>query len=194
MKRRLWLPLAVLALAILAGAAATATIVLNRRTPGASASLIGGPFSLLDQNGKTITDADLKGEPSLIFFGYTHCPDVCPTTLFSMAQVLKAMGHDPKVRAVFMTVDPERDTPSVMKDYLSSFDAPITGLTGAPDAVRAAMRAYRVYAKKVPGKNGEYTMDHSAVIYLMDKDGGFVSAFNLEQPPAAAAKELSNYL
>ena len=161
----------------------------------AQPAAIGGPFQLTDQAGKAFTDKDLKGKPTLIFFGYTHCPDVCPTSLFEMSEVLRAMGKDAdKVNAVFISVDPERDTPATMKDYLSSFDPHLKGLTGNPEAVGKVLSAYRVYAKKVPLKDGDYTMDHTALIYLMDRNGQFVSPFNLKRTPEEAASDLKRYL
>jgi protein SCO1 len=161
----------------------------------AQPAAIGGPFQLTDQNGKAVTDKDLKGKPTLIFFGYTHCPDVCPTSLFEISEVLRAMGKDAdKVNAVFISVDPERDTQAAMKDYLSSFDPHLEGLSGDPDAIANVIKSYRVYAKKVPTKDGDYTMDHTALIYLMDRDGRFVSPFNLKRTPEEAAVELKRYL
>lgn len=156
---------------------------------------IGGPFQLTDQSGQTVTEKDLRGKPSLIFFGFTHCPDVCPTSLFEMSEVLRAMGKDAdRVNAYFVSVDPERDTPSAMKDYLSSFDPHLKGLTGSAEATAKMITTYRVYAKKVPLKDGDYTMDHTALIYLMDRDGKFVSPFNLKRTPEAAAEDLRRYL
>ena len=161
----------------------------------AQPAAIGGPFKLTDQNGKTVTEASLKGKPTLIFFGYTHCPDVCPTSLFEMSEVLRAMGKDAdKVNAVFISVDPERDTPATMKDYLSSFDPHLEGLSGDPAETAKVITSYRVYAKKVPTKDGDYTMDHTALIYLMDRDGRFVSPFNLKRTPEEAAADLKKYL
>ena len=156
---------------------------------------IGGPFQLTDQNGKAVTDKNLKGKPTLIFFGYTHCPDVCPTSLFEISEVLRAMGKDAdKVNAVFISVDPERDTPATMKDYLSGFDPHLEGLSGDPAETAKVITSYRVYAKKVPTKDGDYTMDHTALIYLMDRDGRFVSPFNLKRAPEEAAADLKRYL
>jgi protein SCO1/2 len=156
---------------------------------------IGGPFQLTDQAGQTVTEKDLQGKPTLIFFGFTHCPDVCPTSLFEISEVLRAMGKDAdRVNAWFISVDPERDTAAAMKDYLSSFDAHLQGLTGSPDAVARVISGYRVYAKKVPLKDGDYTMDHTAVVYLMDRDGKFVAPFNLKRTPEEAAKDLQRYL
>jgi protein SCO1 len=161
----------------------------------AQPAAIGGPFQLTDQNGKAVTDENLKGKPTLIFFGYTHCPDVCPTSLFEISEVLRAMGKDAdKVNAVFISVDPERDTQAAMKEYLSSFDPHLEGLSGDPDAIANVIKSYRVYAKKVPTKDGDYTMDHTALIYLMDRDGRFVSPFNLKRTPEEAAVELKRYL
>ena len=157
-------------------------------------ALIGGAFALTDQDGRTVTADSFNGEPFLVFFGYTHCPDVCPTTLSDLSQMFAALGLAKKARAAFITVDPERDTPAVLKDYLSSFDPRIVGLTGSPDAVAAAEKAYRVYARKVPTNGGEYSMDHTSIVYLMDRDGRFVQSFNLQQPPAKAAAEFATYL
>jgi protein SCO1/2 len=158
-------------------------------------STIGGPFQLTDQAGQTVTDKSMKGKPTLIFFGFTHCPDVCPTSLFEISEVLKAMGKDAdRVNAYFVSVDPERDTLGAMKDYLGSFDPHLKGLTGDPEAIGKVLSAYRVYAKKVPLKDGDYTMDHTALIYLMDRDGKFVSPFNLKRTPEEAAADLKRYL
>ena len=156
-------------------------------------ALIGGPFALQTGDGKTITDADLKGKPFLVYFGYTHCPDVCPTTLAQISDVLKRLPEKP-IRVLFVTVDPERDTSALMADYVGSFDPRIIGLSGSPQDVAAMEKAYRVYARKAPTKDGDYSMDHSLIVYLMDAKGGFVEAFNLDRPPEESAKELSSYL
>ena len=156
---------------------------------------IGGPFQLTDQAGRIVTEKSLQGRPTLIFFGFTHCPDVCPTSLFEISEVLRAMGEDAnRVNAYFISVDPERDTDAAMKDYLSSFDPHLKGLTGGPDAVAKVISGFRVYARKVPLKDGDYTMDHTALIYLMDRDGHFVSPFNLKRTPEEAAADLKRYL
>ena len=156
---------------------------------------IGGPFKLTDQNGQAVSNQDLHGRPFLVFFGFTHCPDVCPTTLFEVSEILRALGRDAdRTRALFITVDPERDTPSVMKDYLSSFDPHLSGLSGDPAAIAAIAKGYRVYYKKVPLDQGGYTMDHTAIVYLMDKDGRFVSPFSLKRTAEAAAADLRRYL
>jgi len=164
------------------------------RTVAAPAA-IGGPFQLADQTGQIVTEKSLQGRPTLIFFGFTHCPDVCPTSLFEISEVLRAMGEDAdRVNAYFISVDPERDTDAAMKDYLSSFDSHLKGLTGGPDAVAKVISGFRVYARKVPLKDGDYTMDHTALIYLMDRDGHFVSPFNLKRTPEEAAADLKRYL
>jgi len=193
--KNLLFPLLVVALG-LAALAATAFLVTPAQGPRRTGvAAIGGPFTMTGQDGRIVTEADFKGRPALVFFGYTHCPDVCPTTLFEISELFKAMGPDKKVSAVFVTTDPERDTPAVMKDYLSSFDTRIVGLSGTPEQTTAIEKSYKVYAKKVPGETGgDYTMDHTAIVYLMDKDGRFVSAFNLDRPPQEAAKELEKYL
>ncbi len=160
-----------------------------------AAAVGGGPFTLVDQNARAVTDQDMKGRPFLVFFGFTHCPDVCPTTLFEISEVFRRLGPDAdKAAALFITVDPERDTPALMKDYLSHFDPHLRGLTGDPAAVDAVIKAYRVYTKKVPTPGGGYTMDHTALVYLMDKEGRFVAPFNLKRRPEEAAADLRKYL
>jgi len=161
----------------------------------ATPAAIGGPFQLTDQSGQTVTDKDMQGRPTLIFFGFTHCPDVCPTSLFEISEVLRAMGPDAdRVNAYFISVDPERDTASAMKDYLSSFDPRLKGLSGPPEDLAKVISEYRVYAKKVPLKDGDYTMDHTALVYLMDREGKFVAPFNLKRTPEEAAVDLKRYL
>ncbi len=158
----------------------------------AAPAAIGGPFQLTDQAGQIVTDKSLQGRPTLIFFGFTHCPDVCPTSLFEISEVLKALGKDAdRVNAYFVSVDPERDTTVAMKDYLTSFDPHLEGLTGNSDQVAKVLSAYRVYAKKVPLKDGDY---NTALIYLMDRDGRFVAPFNLKRTPEEAAADLKRYL
>ena len=163
---------------------------------GATApSAIGGPFRLTDQAGQAVTEKSLIGKPSIVFFGFTHCPDICPTKLFEISEVLRAAETKGEtLKALFVTVDPERDTAETMKSYLGSFDPRIVGLTGDRAAVDATIKAYRAYARKVPLKDGDYTMDHTALVYLMDKNGGFVGAFNIERPPAEAAQEWLRHL
>lgn len=162
------------------------------QTPAPSA--IGGPFRLVDHNGQAVTDTDLKGKPFLVFFGFTHCPDICPTTLFEVSEILGKLGDDAsRTNALFVTVDPERDTQDKLKDYLSSFHPRLRALTGAAAAVAGMEKTYRVYSKKVPLEGGGYTMDHTALVYLMDKEGHFVAPFNMKRKPEDAAAELRKY-
>jgi protein SCO1/2 len=158
------------------------------------AALIGGAFALQDGDGKTVSDETLRGRPFLVYFGYTHCPDVCPTELARISDVLTQMG-DKSIPALFITVDPERDTPKLMQEYVSSFNPAIVGLSGNPQAVAAAEKTFRVFARKGPLQaDGDYSMDHSSIVYLMDKNGAFVEAFNLERPPKDAAEDLERFL
>ncbi|MGI6245502.1 MAG: SCO family protein [Pseudochelatococcus sp.] len=160
-------------------------------------STVGGPFTMTDHNGRTVTEKDFLGAPTLIFFGFTHCPDVCPTTLFEVSEVLRAADSQADgVRVLFVTVDPERDTPALLRDYLGSFDSRIIGLSGDRAQTDAIIKAFKVYAKKVPTGDApdDYTMDHTAIVYLMDKQGRFVGAFDLKRPPEAAARDLISRL
>ncbi|MGL4441169.1 MAG: SCO family protein [Bosea sp. (in: a-proteobacteria)] len=158
---------------------------------GNRASSVGGPFELTSMDGARVSNRQFEGAPMLMFFGFTHCPDICPTKMMELSEIFRAAGDKAaKARAVFITVDPERDTPAILKSYLSSFDPRIVGLTGTQAEIDAAVKAYRAYYKRVPTSNGDYTMDHTAIVYLMDKRGQFVGTFNVERPPAEAAKEL----
>jgi protein SCO1/2 len=189
--RRLILAIAV----FLAGFAALAAALFYFVAPDKSGSAVGGPFTLVNQDGATVTDKTFAGTPFLVFFGFTHCPDVCPTTLYQTSQMLEQLGPGgEKARVLFISVDPERDTSEKLKDYLSNFDKRIVGLTGSREQVDAVEKAYRVYARKVPTKDGNYTMDHSGLVYLMDARGRFVSSFDLNRPPAEAAKDFRRYL
>jgi protein SCO1/2 len=173
---------------------AVAAVWLATSPRGSNASLIGGPFALQDGDGKTVTEQSMLGRPFLVYFGYTHCPDVCPTELANVSDVLAKMG-DKAIPALFVTIDPERDTPKVMQDYVSSFDPHIIGLSGSPQAIGAATKGYRVFARKGQiQSDGGYSMDHSSIVYLMNKTGGFVEALNLERAPEETAKELESYL
>ncbi|MDP3409416.1 SCO family protein [Bosea sp. (in: a-proteobacteria)] len=195
MNRRLVLPLVVFLVGALALAAAAILTFSPARQSQSGTASVGGPFALTAQDGKTLTDKDLRGAPFLVFFGFTHCPDICPTKLFEISEVLRAAGpKGEKLRALFVTVDPERDTPEIMKSYLGSFDPRIVGLSGDRPAIDAMIKAYRAYSRKVPLKDNDYTMDHTSLAYLMGKDGGFVGAFNVEQPPAQAAQEWLRHL
>ncbi|MCQ4188091.1 SCO family protein [Methylocystis suflitae] len=162
--------------------------------PTTSTEAIGGPFQLTAHTGQQVTEQDFLGRPFLVFFGYTHCPDICHTTLFEMSEILRAMGPDAKVGALFVTVDPERDTPESLKDYLSNFDPRIIGVTGPRASLDPVLREYRIFSKRAPGKDEDYSVDHTTVVYLMDKKGHFVSPFNVARRPAEAARELERHL
>jgi cytochrome oxidase Cu insertion factor (SCO1/SenC/PrrC family) len=158
---------------------------------------IGGPFALTDQNGKTVTADSLKGKPTLIYFGYTFCPDVCPTSLLLMETAIDKLGSDAakKVNLVFITVDPERDTQEVIKGYVPNFGPTFIGLTGTPAQVEQVTRAYRVYSQKVPGKDGApYLMDHSSIVYLLDRNGRFVTHFTHEAKAETIATAVGRLL
>ena len=180
--------------AFLASATASmGVILLANERPRTVA--IGGPFQLIDQDGRTVTEQALLGRPSLVFFGYTHCPDVCPATMYDISQIMQALGPDAdRARAVFITVDPERDTQPVLKDYMSSFDPHITGLTGGLDAITTVAKEYRVYFRKVATEGDDYGMDHTAITYLMDKEGRFVAPFSLKRTTEEAAADLRRHL
>ena len=184
---------------VILGVGAFLALSLHETPRGAAgtllASAIGGPFRLVDQNGKTVTDGDLKGKWSLVYFGYTHCPDACPTALNDISIALDELG--PKrdaVRPVFITVDPERDTAEVLKAYVTSFDAPIMALTGTPEEIAQAAKEYRVYYAKHPEAGGDYSMDHSSVIYVMDPEGRFTASFTHEDTPEDIAERLKKLL
>jgi protein SCO1 len=156
---------------------------------------IGGPFHLVDQNGKAFTEADLKGKWHLVFFGFTHCTDTCPMTLNELSLALDELGKArDAVRIVFISVDSERDTPAVLKSYVTSFAAPIVALTGTADEVKQVAKDYRVYYAKHPLADGGYDMDHSAVIYVMDPEGRFTATLTPEAPAAEMAARLKKLL
>ena len=166
-----------LAIAVLAALGAAAVMIWRPKEPAAPTSTvqIGGPFRLVDMQGRPVTEKSLLGKPTAIFFGFTYCPEVCPTTLTEMTAWLKALGSDAnRLNVVFVSVDPERDTPEQMKLYLANFDPRIRGFTGTPEAVAAAAKAYRVYYQKVATAGGGYTIDHSSAVYLFDAKGRFV--------------------
>lgn len=182
----------------LAWAVAAATLTLSACGPSPQKAQttqptvrIGGPFRLVDTTGRPVTETALLGKPTAIFFGFTYCPEVCPTTMAELTNWLKALGPDAdRLNVVFVSLDPERDTPAQLKTYLANFDPRIQGFTGAPEAVAAAAKAYRVYYVKVPTDDGGYTIDHSSAIYLFDKDGGFVEPIGYGTPAERAVGQL----
>ena len=193
-KKSLILPAAAFVVGLLALATAIFVVVGPGERSGGGGG-IGGPFALVNQDGRKVSDKDFAGAPFLVFFGFTHCPDVCPTTLYETTEVLRALGNSAdKLKVAFITVDPERDTPDALKNYLGSFDQRIVGLTGSQEEIDRVAKAYRAYYRRVPLKDGSYTMDHTALVYLMDKRGNFVGSFNVKRQPQEAAKELNRYL
>ena len=161
---------------------------------GGTASLIGGPFSLEDGNGRQVTDRDFRGKYMLIYFGYTFCPDVCPTTLTDMADALDRLGPKAdRLQPLFITIDPKRDTPAVVKQYAAAFSPRLIGLTGSPEQIAQVANAYRVYYaehRTGPGP-GDYTMDHSSILYLMGPDGRFIAPIRADETAADMAADIA---
>ncbi len=146
---------------------------------------IGGPFRLVDHNGKTRTERDFRGKILLVYFGFTHCPDICPTDLMAIGDALKTLGPlAGQVQPLFISLDPKRDTQDLLATYVDSFHENLIGLTGDETAIQRAAHAYKVYFKKVPGRGeDDYGIDHSAYIYLMDRAGKFIGVFPPSTPP-----------
>jgi protein SCO1/2 len=167
-------------------------------SPAARAARIGGPFSLVDHQGKSLTEADFSGRYMLIYFGYTFCPDVCPTSLTIMADALNLIGSDADaVVPVFVTVDPERDTPEHLSMYVGHFHPRLVGLTGTAEQVKAAAKVYRVYYAKAreQGADGDdYLVDHTSIVYLMGPDGEFRAHFTHQTDAETMAKKIREFL
>jgi protein SCO1/2 len=187
----------------LIGALAGAAVLLITTPQGgqpvqsSGTALVGGPFSLVGADGKPVTDRDFRGRYMLIFFGFTHCPDICPAELQVIAQALEQLGDKAKnVVPIFITLDPERDTPEAMGNYLKSFGPNFVGLTGSPEAIAAAAKAYRVSYAKVEDKESaaDYGVDHSALVYLMDPKGRYVTHFSYGLSAAQMAEKLGKLL
>jgi protein SCO1/2 len=156
---------------------------------------VGGPYTLTDQDGRPRSSADFRGKYQLIYFGYTFCPDVCPTTLAIIAAAMDKLGTaQSRIVPIFITVDPARDKPEVLKKYLAAFGPRFVGLTGTPDQIAQVEKEYRVFAKKQPLAGGNYSMDHSSVIYLMGPDGKLVSFYDEAASPDDLAKSLREKL
>lgn len=150
----------------------------------------GSSFQLVDQNGTPVTEADLRGTPAAVFFGFTHCPDVCPTTLYELSGYQKQIAAEGgELKVVFVTVDPERDTPPVMKDYVAAVSPDITALTGSPENVAAMLKGWGVYSRKV-GEGADYTMDHTATTFLLDADGALAGTLAYGEDPETAKAKL----
>ena len=159
-------------------------------------ALVGGPFQLVDHTGKKVTDKDFRGRFMLVQFGFTYCPDICPTGLQTVSDVMEKLGPLAKqVTPIFVSVDHERDTPDVLRKYVTAFHPRIVGLTGSQENIRAAARAYRVYYAKVndPASGLEFSYDHSAITYLMDKEGNYVAHFPLGTSAKAMNERLRKY-
>ena len=148
-------------------------------------------FTLTDTHGRTVTERNFLGKPSAFFFGFTYCPEVCPTTLADLTRWMKALGPAAdRLNVVYVSIDPERDTPKQMGLDLTAFDPRIVGLTGTPAQIAQIAKEYRVYYKKVPLEGGSYTMDHTAAIYLMNSHGTLVGGISYQQPSDQAVRLL----
>ena len=179
------------AIAVAAGATALWMGLALRAQVQSGATKIGGPFTLVDDTGAQVSEADLKGKSTVMYFGYTFCPEVCPTTLTDLAQWMQMIGQDAdRLNYVFVTVDPERDTPKVMHDYVSAFDPRIRGLTGTSEQIAKVAKEYGVYYKRIPTSDGGYVMDHSAVLYMMDPNVRFVGIIPYQEDTAKAVAKL----
>jgi protein SCO1/2 len=169
------------------------TMVVAAPQTGRADGAIGGPFTLVDDNGAPVTEKTLAGKPYVMYFGYTYCPEVCPTTLVDLSRWIKELGPKAdKLNYVFVTLDPERDTPKVMHAYLSSFDSHIRGFTGTPEQIAEIAKEYRIYYKKIPTSDGSYSVDHSSIIYLIYADGQFDNVIAYQEKDAAALAKLRN--
>ena len=189
------LPLIVSAIAAVLLLGAVALLSIGRPAPAqnAQADAIGGAFTLTNGDGKTVTATDLHGKYLLVYFGYTFCPDVCPTTLADIAQALDKLGAKAdRVQPLFITVDPARDTPAVMRHYVTAFSPRIEGLTGTPAEIADVAKKYHVYYAVHPASAGssDYTVDHSSVLYVMGPDGGFAGIIRADQSPDGIAHDL----
>ncbi|MCO6185663.1 SCO family protein [Rhizobium sp. L1K21] len=187
---------AVFVMALLAG---WLTIEFTKNRESLDEAPFGVPFALTDQSGQEITQAALQEQPTALFFGYTHCPDVCPTTLFELDGWLKKVDPDgTKMKAFFVTVDPERDTPEILGQYIANVSNRITGISGEPDKVMEMVKGFRIYAKKVPidenDPNGDYTMDHTASVFLLNRGGRFKGTIAYGEDPDVAVKKLENLI
>lgn len=172
----------------------TFTLVLNKANAAQNIK-INSDFELFDQNNKKIKKFNLLGSPTVLFFGFTYCPDVCPTTLQSLSVLIDKLGKDKnKIKFYFVSIDPERDTPAVLKDYLSSFNPKINALTGKQKDLDVLIKSFYIYAKKVPLDNNNYTMDHTASLILIDKNTSFVGTITYEEKNKVALEKLQKLI
>lgn len=174
------------AVVLLAGFLLVSTMLPEPQAPAEASTgtaRVGGPFSLTSHEGERIDNQSLAGRPYLVFFGFTHCPEICPTTLFELTDLMSEMGADAdRFEALFVTVDPERDTQALLASYMTSFDSRITALRGSAEETEAALRAFSAYAAKVPLEDGQYTMDHTTGVYLINGDGSFGGTLDMHEP------------
>ena len=181
----------VIALVLAAASLASCKPANHVASQAASSVKIGGAFNLVDVKGAPVTEKNLIGKPTVLFFGFTYCPEICPLTLAELTSAMHTLGPvADKLNVVFVTLDPERDTPKQVGLYLSNFDPRIQGYTGAPEQIAAIAKAYHVFYKKVPLDGGDYTIDHSSAVYLMDRKGGFSGVLAYMTPPAEVADRL----
>ncbi|KZL18850.1 hypothetical protein PsAD2_02366 [Pseudovibrio axinellae] len=186
---------AAVALLVAAVSAATVMKLTGDDIPQAATVQIGGPFELVDGKGQVFTDKNLNGKPTLMFFGFTYCPDVCPTTLSDMQGWIENLGPQADdLNFVFVSVDPERDTPDTIADYVAAFDSRVVPLTGSVDQVKKVVKDYRVYARKVPLDDGDYTMDHTAAVYMLNGDLNFVGTIGYQEPEDTAMPKIKKLL
>lgn len=165
----------------------------ERASSETSTPAIGKPFELTSHQGAVVNNATLRGKPYLAFFGFTHCPDVCPTTLFELTDLMTGLGPvADRFNVAFITVDPERDSRDLLKEYMTSFDTRIMALRGNPEQTQTAVKAFAAYARKVPTDGGSYTMDHTAGVYLMDADGAFKGTLDMHEPREVRLKKIRN--
>jgi protein SCO1 len=163
---------------------------------GTNSAKFGGPFTLTASDGSTKTDESFRGRWMLVYFGYTHCPNICPMTLSAISRALDTLGPlGAKVQPVYITIDPERDTPKQMGEYTQAFDPKIVGLTGTPQAIAQVAKEYRVFYQKVAGQTrDDYSMMHSSYIYVMDPNGQYVTLITQSEDPAAIAERVRELL
>ena len=174
------------AVVLLAGFLLVSTMLPEPQAPAEASTgtaRVGGPFSLTSHEGERIDNRSLAGRPYLVFFGFTHCPEICPTTLFELTDLMSEMGADAdRFEALFVTVDPERDTQALLASYMTSFDSRITALRGSAEETEAVLKAFSAYAAKVPLEDGQYTMDHTTGVYLVRGDGSFGGTLDMHEP------------
>lgn len=195
MRKTRWTVWLIVGAVVLGALAIGGTSYVLRLDQEAGSASIGGPFTLVDQDGNNVTEQDFAGRLMLIYFGYTFCPDVCPTTLQTMSVAMEQLGGDAKdVAFVFVTVDPKRDTVAQMKSYVSLFDPGPVGLTGSKEQVAAAAKAYRVYYNLNDEEGDDYLVDHSSFVYLMDREGRYLTHFGPKATPEQMAQKIQEAL